>query len=293
MPGDKSLHVVIERRAYSGRAILGRIAFEAAPGEVLALLAPSGTGKTTALRIVLGLDRDFAGSVTRPEGPAGAMFQEPRLLPWLDVAGNLRLVAPGLDDSGIAALLAASGLAGFGVAAAARAVAGHGAAGGAGAGAWPCGPGCWCSTSLSPRWTRFWERDWRPPRRMRRADMGATVLMATHDLEQALAVADRILVLAGTPACLAADLVCPEPGERAGFARSLRERFAFMAGSAQEKLGLKRSLRGLGFSALAAIMSNRARPAGTKRISRVLSRERRATLLDKAGSSASSVSAWR
>jgi NitT/TauT family transport system ATP-binding protein len=229
MPGGERLRVAIAGRGYGGRAVLGPIGFEAGPGEVLALLAPSGTGKTTALRIVLGLDLDFTGNVTRPAGAVGAMFQEPRLLPWLDVAGNLRLVAPGLDEAGLAALLATVGLGGsssllpralsLGMArrvALARALA------------------------VRPRLLvldePFASLDPQLGGKLAAATaaaargMGAVTVMATHDLDQALAVADRILVLAGAPACLAADMACPAEGERAGFGATVRERFGFLEG---------------------------------------------------------------
>lgn len=67
------------------------------PGEFTCLLGPSGCGKTTLLNILSGLDRADAGSVEvrRADGaPAtlGYVFQEPRLLPWLTVLGNLRFV---------------------------------------------------------------------------------------------------------------------------------------------------------------------------------------------------------
>lgn len=66
------------------------------PGEILCLMGPSGCGKTTILRILLGLDRAFEGEV-EPD-PArlrvGMVFQEPRLLPWRTVEDNVRLVLP-------------------------------------------------------------------------------------------------------------------------------------------------------------------------------------------------------
>ena len=59
----------------------------------MALFGPSGCGKSTLLNLVAGLDPDFAGEVALPE-PAriGYVFQEPRLLPWLTVEDNLKLV---------------------------------------------------------------------------------------------------------------------------------------------------------------------------------------------------------
>lgn len=59
------------------------------------IVGPSGCGKTTVLRMILGLDTQYRGSVDLPrEGPISAVFQEPRLLPWRTVEQNVRLVLP-------------------------------------------------------------------------------------------------------------------------------------------------------------------------------------------------------
>ncbi|MGA7971351.1 MAG: ABC transporter ATP-binding protein [Pseudolabrys sp.] len=66
-------------------------------GEFVSLLGPSGCGKTTALRIIAGLSAPSEGAVEWPEGRAagagdlGFVFQEPTLMPWANVAGNVRL----------------------------------------------------------------------------------------------------------------------------------------------------------------------------------------------------------
>ncbi|MBK3422368.1 ATP-binding cassette domain-containing protein, partial [Methylobacterium ajmalii] len=63
--------------------------------ETLCLIGPSGAGKTTTLRILLGLDRDFEGDLaTAPDLRIGMVFQEPRLLPWRSVEENVRLSLP-------------------------------------------------------------------------------------------------------------------------------------------------------------------------------------------------------
>ena len=63
----------------------------------VALFGPSGCGKTTILNMLAGLDRDFEGDIDRQASDRIAyVFQEPRLLPWLTVEDNLKLV---LDDS--------------------------------------------------------------------------------------------------------------------------------------------------------------------------------------------------
>ena len=87
-------------RAASGarRHVLGEISFALLPGEVGAVVGPSGCGKTTLLRIIAGLDGDFDGRVRLPApGKLGVVFQEPRLLPWLSVADNIGF---GLSDLG-------------------------------------------------------------------------------------------------------------------------------------------------------------------------------------------------
>jgi sulfonate transport system ATP-binding protein len=70
-------------------------------GEFVSFLGPSGCGKTTLLRMIAGLDTDYKGSITlggkeikRPGLDRGMIFQEHRLLPWLTVGDNVGL---GLD----------------------------------------------------------------------------------------------------------------------------------------------------------------------------------------------------
>jgi NitT/TauT family transport system ATP-binding protein len=78
---------------------LGNIAFSLRQGEVGVLVGPSGCGKTTMLRIIAGLDRDYEGAIQRPpDGRLGMVFQEPRLLPWRTVDDNVRLATAKVDD---------------------------------------------------------------------------------------------------------------------------------------------------------------------------------------------------
>ncbi len=92
--------------AASGRHdALARIRFTLSPGEVGVFVGPSGCGKSTMLRILAGLDQDYRGHVSRPEGArVGMVFQEPRLLPWRSVEDNVRLAAPLADDARLSAL---------------------------------------------------------------------------------------------------------------------------------------------------------------------------------------------
>jgi NitT/TauT family transport system ATP-binding protein len=64
-------------------------------GSFGALIGPSGCGKTTILKIAAGLDADFRGELRTPEsGRLGMVFQEPRLLAWRTVEQNIRLALP-------------------------------------------------------------------------------------------------------------------------------------------------------------------------------------------------------
>src|SRR6185312_14278542 len=61
-------------------------------GEFVSLLGPSGCGKSTALRIIAGLSEASEGAVEiSAANKIGFVFQEPTLMPWADVAANVRL----------------------------------------------------------------------------------------------------------------------------------------------------------------------------------------------------------
>ena len=80
----------------NGVNALERFSAEVRLGEIVAIIGGSGCGKSTLLRAIAGLDRATTGTVTLDEtaitGPhakIGIIFQEPRLLPWLSVADNI------------------------------------------------------------------------------------------------------------------------------------------------------------------------------------------------------------
>jgi sulfonate transport system ATP-binding protein len=84
-----------------GTRALADAALSVRESEIVALIGGSGCGKTTLLRLVAGLDRASAGvirldgeTIAQPHPAIGIVFQEPRLLPWLSVADN---VAFGLE----------------------------------------------------------------------------------------------------------------------------------------------------------------------------------------------------
>ena len=92
--------------------VLGPITLTVGAGETVALTGPSGVGKSTLLRILAGLDRDWSGDLRRPDRVA-IVFQEPTLLPWRSARDNVTLVT-GAQAEAVERLLAEVGLGGRG-----------------------------------------------------------------------------------------------------------------------------------------------------------------------------------
>jgi len=92
---------------------------DVAPSSVVALVGPSGVGKSTLLRLVAGVDRDYEGRIVidgtdaASAPPPGFVFQDPRLLPWLTAEDNLRAVRADLSREAARTLLARVGLAAY------------------------------------------------------------------------------------------------------------------------------------------------------------------------------------
>ena len=110
----------------SGVTAIGPLDLDIRRGEFVSLLGPSGCGKSTALRLIAGLAAQTSGTVRtaqKVEGggthPIGFVFQEPTLMPWADVAANVRLplklanMPAGEADGRVTAALEQVGLAEF------------------------------------------------------------------------------------------------------------------------------------------------------------------------------------
>lgn len=79
-------------------------------GQVTGIMAPSGGGKTTLLRIAAGLEKPDSGTVTGTNGRLAVVFQENRLCEHLTAEANIRLVRPGLSDATVRKAMADFGL---------------------------------------------------------------------------------------------------------------------------------------------------------------------------------------
>ena len=90
---------------YNGKAVCAPLSFELPAGGILCLDAPSGTGKTTLLRTIAGLQTPVSSELAAPNRPTPTVFQETRLVEDLSAVENLLLLARGLTVSDAESLL--------------------------------------------------------------------------------------------------------------------------------------------------------------------------------------------
>lgn len=231
-----SLEVKIRHKTFPGRQsdVLEDLEFVARAGEFIALVGPSGTGKTTILNIVGGLDRDLDGEIRingqqlkdRHSYPVryGYMFQEPRLMPWLTVEDNVRLVLNGEPDGTerARALIREVELGGSEQAfpvqlsggmqrrvALARAFA--------------------VRPALMLMDEPFISLDLPTATRLREqlmtlwAELRPTVLFVTHDLREALSLAERVIFLSSSPARVVKEYTVDLPRPRDPYAKAVSD----------------------------------------------------------------------
>lgn len=94
---DTAVRVQGLTRAFDGRAVIDGLDLTLRAGQFTVLLGRSGCGKSTLLRVLAGLDREIEGGVLVPERRAVA-FQAPRLMPWKRVWRNVLLGLPGRPE---------------------------------------------------------------------------------------------------------------------------------------------------------------------------------------------------
>ena len=197
--------------------VLDHVSFQAAPGEFVALLGPSGCGKSTLLRLVAGLDHPVSGAVRADDAPIRApdpsrilVFQDPTLYPWRTVEANVSL---GLEARGllrsqrhrVTQALALVGLTGFETAYP-RQLSGGMAQRVALARALVNDPrlllldeplgklDSLTRITMQGELLRLWQ------------EARFTALLVTHDVEEALFLAQRVIVFSDRPARIVADV---------------------------------------------------------------------------------------
>jgi ABC-type nitrate/sulfonate/bicarbonate transport system ATPase subunit len=244
---------------------LSNIDLLVAAGEIVALVGPSGSGKSTLLRLMAGLEFPSEGSVwvgahrvTDPDPECGMVFQEHRLLPWLNVADNIAFGLRSLPrqerEQIVAEQLAQTGLAGF-----ERAYP-HQLSGG-------MAQRAALARALAPKPSvllldePFGALDAFTKMRMQDELLRArelsqpTTLLVTHDIEEAVFLADRVLVLSERPGRLQrsfeVDLARPRDRTSSAFSRFRRtvlREFGITAEAPAEAAELIPIHRGLGFA---------------------------------------------
>jgi NitT/TauT family transport system ATP-binding protein len=202
------MNIRVASKRFNTVQILGEIAFDIEPGSAVALLGASGVGKTTLLRIIAGLDVDFTGNISVP-ARLGMVFQEPRLLPWYTALRNVELATD------ITSERAQMFLERVDVAEAADHYPNQLSLGMARR------VSLARALSVEPELLildePFASLDEDSAAAMRKLivvtieTMKMTVLLVTHDPEEAVGIADRVLVLSGRPATIAADVPISKP----------------------------------------------------------------------------------
>ncbi|WP_158373794.1 ABC transporter ATP-binding protein [Cellulosimicrobium cellulans] len=211
------------------RPVLAGLDLEVAPGEIVAVIGPSGCGKSTLLRQVAGLDAPDAGQILIGDDPVApydartaVAFQEPRLLPWRTIAHNVALGVPrgtprAESREQVARLLDLVGLAGS-AGLRPRQVSGGMAQRASLARALARRPGVLLLDEP------FGALDALTRLRMQdlllevHASRPTTVLLVTHDVEEALYLADRVVLLGAlapaAPDAASVRSVITVPGDR-------------------------------------------------------------------------------
>jgi len=204
------LDVVVHDKRFRRRKVLQDVHLDIAPAEIVGLVGPSGCGKSTLLRIVAGLDTRYRGEVLLDGHPLrgltrdiGFIFQEPRLFPWLTVSENVAFeLGRGGDHAHhhprVVQLLAEVGLAGYERALPKTLSGGQ-------AQRVAIARGLFREPRVLLLDEPFSAVD--PLTRVRLQELlidvairhAVTVLLVTHDIDEALFLSDRVLVLGAVP----------------------------------------------------------------------------------------------
>lgn len=208
----------------NGTHALQRLDLELAEGELVVVIGGSGCGKSTLLRLAAGLDSPSAGEVlldgqpiTGPHPAVGMVFQEPRLLPWLSIDDNIGFGITSLPKAErqerVGRALERIGLAGYG-AAWPRELSGGQAQRVAIARALVARPKVILLDEPFSALDAFTRADLQTALLDLWAASRPTLLMVTHDVEEAVMLADRVVVMQPQPGRLYAQIKVDLPRPR-------------------------------------------------------------------------------
>jgi ABC-type nitrate/sulfonate/bicarbonate transport system ATPase subunit len=189
---------------------LQHVSLDVRPGEFVSLLGASGCGKTTLLRIIAGLERDYLGEalldgkrIERPGKDRGVVFQDHRLLPWLTIEENVGFGLAHLSRKErteiVQSHLALVGLAGFAKSRPSQ-LSGGMAQRAAIARALATDPEILLldePLGALDALTRLYMQE--ELERIWKEKPGLTVVMVTHDVDEAIYLSDRIVLLSPRP----------------------------------------------------------------------------------------------
>ena len=187
---------------------------DVAASSVVALVGPSGVGKSSLLRMIAGIDNDYEGTIgidgvpAADAQPAGFVFQDTRLLPWLTAEDNTRVVREATTSAEARELLARVGLAGY------EKAYPHQLSGGmqrraAIARAFSVNPRLLLLDEPFVSLDRHLVNDVQRVFLNLVRDSRPTVLLVTHLPEDAARLADRAILLDGKPARIVGDVALP------------------------------------------------------------------------------------
>ena len=208
------------RKAYGAHLVFDGLDLDVARGERVAILGASGCGKSTLLRCVAGLETADEDTIAT-SGEIGLIFQEPRLFPWLDVAHNVAFPArTGAERARVPNVLALVGLA-HAATRLPKELSGGMAQRAALARALVRDPALLLLDEPFAALDALRCIELRAAVREILEFTRASAILVTHDVDDALALADRVVVLAGSPAEITFSGLVGETASRAAILEAL------------------------------------------------------------------------
>ncbi len=210
-----AVHVEGLRKSFTASPVLGPIDLHLQAGSITVIIGRSGCGKTTLLRCLGGLERPDAGTIrigTGTPGPdqVGYVFQEPRLMPWLTVARNVGFGLSRRDasarDAAVNEALRRIGLPEAGGLLPKQLSGGMAQRVALARGLAP-EPEVLLLDEPFSALDPFTREQMQDHLLHLHRHYGTTIVLITHDMDEAVTLADRILVLRGRPGLVIADLV--------------------------------------------------------------------------------------